>query len=72
MGIVGVIGTSIENGTHIGRGLCQLEGFIYIISGKFNQIDRSASLYKIQPRFLKSLTICMHSFIGIEIDEVIQ
>ena len=44
MGIVGVIGTSIENGTHIGRGLCQLEGFIYIISGKFNQIDRSASL----------------------------
>ena len=45
MGIVGVIGTSIENGTHIGRGLCQLEGFIYIISGKFNQIDRSASLY---------------------------
>ena len=36
MGIVGVVGTSIQNGTHIGRGLCQLEGFIYIITGKIN------------------------------------
>ena len=36
MGIVGVVGTSIQNGTHIGRGLCQLEGFIYIVTGKIN------------------------------------
>ena len=33
MGIVGVVGTNI------GNGLCQLEGFIYIITGKIYRID---------------------------------
>ena len=39
MGIVGVVGTSMQKGSHVGSGLCQLEGFIYIISGKIYQID---------------------------------
>ena len=39
MGIVGVVGTSMQNGSNIGSALCHLEGFIYIITGKIYQID---------------------------------